>query len=101
MKAIADAKGFALPGALEDARSPLIGWDSGIPSGWRASARTPRHVDRFQKRVLSLAYPAFGRRDTASRIASSQEGARQRVRNELTTGSQPSQQLPLTLSRHQ
>ena len=33
VKAIAEAKGFALSGALEDARSPLIGWDSGTLSG--------------------------------------------------------------------
>jgi 4-hydroxy-tetrahydrodipicolinate reductase len=26
VKAIAESKGFALAGALEDARSPLIGW---------------------------------------------------------------------------
>src|SRR6185437_12738713 len=29
VKAIADNKDFALAGALEDARSPLIGWDAG------------------------------------------------------------------------
>ena len=33
VKAIAEAKGFALAGALEDARSPLIGWDSGVLAG--------------------------------------------------------------------
>jgi 4-hydroxy-tetrahydrodipicolinate reductase len=33
VKAIADAKGFALAGALEDARSPLIGWDAGVLAG--------------------------------------------------------------------
>jgi 4-hydroxy-tetrahydrodipicolinate reductase len=33
VKAIAEAKGFALAGALEDARSPLIGWDSGRLAG--------------------------------------------------------------------
>jgi 4-hydroxy-tetrahydrodipicolinate reductase len=33
VKAIADSKGFALAGALEDARSPLIGWDSGTLAG--------------------------------------------------------------------
>ncbi len=33
VKAIADVKGFALAGALEDARSPLIGWDSGTLAG--------------------------------------------------------------------
>jgi len=33
VKAIADAKGFALAGALEDARSPLIGWDAGTLAG--------------------------------------------------------------------
>ncbi len=33
VKAIADAKGFTLAGALEDARSPLIGWDTGTLAG--------------------------------------------------------------------
>ena len=33
VKAIAEAKDFALAGALEDARSPLIGWDSGVLAG--------------------------------------------------------------------
>jgi 4-hydroxy-tetrahydrodipicolinate reductase len=33
VKAIADAKGFALTGVLEDARSPLIGWDAGTLAG--------------------------------------------------------------------
>src|SRR5579872_7201845 len=33
VKAIAEAKGFALAGALEDARSPLIGWDAGTLAG--------------------------------------------------------------------
>ena len=33
VKAIADNKGFALAGALEDARSPLIGWDAGTLAG--------------------------------------------------------------------
>ncbi|HEY0223162.1 MAG TPA: 4-hydroxy-tetrahydrodipicolinate reductase [Pseudolabrys sp.] len=33
VKAIADSKGFTLGGALEDARSPLIGWDSGVLAG--------------------------------------------------------------------
>src|SRR6185312_6989137 len=33
VKAIADAKGFALAGALEDVRSPLIGWDAGTLAG--------------------------------------------------------------------
>jgi 4-hydroxy-tetrahydrodipicolinate reductase len=33
VKAIADSKEFALAGALEDARSPLIGWDSGVLAG--------------------------------------------------------------------
>src|ERR1700674_2857512 len=33
VKAIADIKGFALAGALEDARSPLIGWDAGTLAG--------------------------------------------------------------------
>jgi 4-hydroxy-tetrahydrodipicolinate reductase len=33
VKAIADSKGFALVGALEDARSPLIGWDAGTLAG--------------------------------------------------------------------
>jgi 4-hydroxy-tetrahydrodipicolinate reductase len=33
VKAIADSKGFTLGGALEDARSPLIGWDAGVLAG--------------------------------------------------------------------
>jgi 4-hydroxy-tetrahydrodipicolinate reductase len=33
VKAIADTKGFALAGALEDARSPLLGWDAGVLAG--------------------------------------------------------------------
>ena len=33
VKAIAESKGFALAGALEDARSPLIGWDAGVLAG--------------------------------------------------------------------
>jgi 4-hydroxy-tetrahydrodipicolinate reductase len=33
VKAIAEVKGFALAGALEDARSPLIGWDASTLAG--------------------------------------------------------------------
>jgi 4-hydroxy-tetrahydrodipicolinate reductase len=33
VKAIADSKDFALAGALEVARSPLIGWDAGVLAG--------------------------------------------------------------------
>src|SRR5689334_25057520 len=33
VKAVADIKGFTLAGALEDARSPLIGWDAGTLAG--------------------------------------------------------------------
>ena len=33
VKAITEAKGFALAGALEDARSPLMGWDTGTLAG--------------------------------------------------------------------
>jgi len=33
VKAIADSKDFTLAGALEDARSPLIGWDAGVLAG--------------------------------------------------------------------
>jgi len=33
VKAIADSKGLKLAGALEDARSPLIGWDAGTLAG--------------------------------------------------------------------
>ena len=33
VKAIADTKGLTLVGALEDARSPLIGWDAGTLAG--------------------------------------------------------------------
>jgi 4-hydroxy-tetrahydrodipicolinate reductase len=33
VKAIAETKGLTLAGALEDARSPLIGWDAGMLAG--------------------------------------------------------------------
>jgi len=33
VKAIADSKEFRLAGALEDARSPLLGWDAGVLAG--------------------------------------------------------------------
>ena len=33
VKAIADTKGLVLAGALEDARSPLLGWDAGTLAG--------------------------------------------------------------------
>jgi 4-hydroxy-tetrahydrodipicolinate reductase len=33
VRAVADIKGFTLAGALEDARSPLIGWDAGTLAG--------------------------------------------------------------------
>jgi 4-hydroxy-tetrahydrodipicolinate reductase len=33
VRAIADSKELALAGALEDARSPLIGWDAGVLAG--------------------------------------------------------------------
>src|SRR5215813_358100 len=33
VRAVADSKEFALAGALEDARSPLIGWDAGVLAG--------------------------------------------------------------------
>ena len=33
VKAIKDGKGFTVAGALEDARSPLIGWDAGTLAG--------------------------------------------------------------------
>jgi 4-hydroxy-tetrahydrodipicolinate reductase len=33
VKAITEAKGFTLAGALEDARSPLMGWDAGTLAG--------------------------------------------------------------------
>ena len=33
IKAIADTKGLKLAGALEDARSPLVGWDAGVLAG--------------------------------------------------------------------
>jgi 4-hydroxy-tetrahydrodipicolinate reductase len=33
VKAISDGNGFSLAGALEDTRSPLIGWDSGTLAG--------------------------------------------------------------------
>ena len=33
VKAIAESKGLKLAGALEDARSPLLGWDAGTLAG--------------------------------------------------------------------
>ncbi|HET9715937.1 MAG TPA: 4-hydroxy-tetrahydrodipicolinate reductase [Pseudolabrys sp.] len=33
VKAISDSKDFALAGAIEDSRSPLIGWDAGVLAG--------------------------------------------------------------------
>jgi 4-hydroxy-tetrahydrodipicolinate reductase len=33
VKAIAESKGLTLAGALEDARSPLLGWDAGVLAG--------------------------------------------------------------------
>src|SRR6187455_3579032 len=33
VKAIADSEEFVLAGAIEDARSPLIGWDAGVLAG--------------------------------------------------------------------
>jgi 4-hydroxy-tetrahydrodipicolinate reductase len=33
VKAIAETKGLALAGALEDPRSPLVGWDAGVLAG--------------------------------------------------------------------
>jgi 4-hydroxy-tetrahydrodipicolinate reductase len=37
VKAIAEGKGVTLAGALEDARSPLIGWDAGVLAGLGAN----------------------------------------------------------------
>ena len=42
VKAIADNKDFALAGALEDARSPLIGWDVGRARGRPRKRREAR-----------------------------------------------------------
>ncbi len=43
VKAIAETDGLTLAGALEDARSPLIGWDAGKLAGierqWRQTGR--------------------------------------------------------------
>ena len=33
VKAIADSEEFVLAGAIEDARSPLVGWDAGVLAG--------------------------------------------------------------------
>ena len=60
VKAIADSKDFALAGALEDARSPLIGWDAGVLAGLPengiklvgdagAAAREGRRHHRFHR----------------------------------------------------
>ena len=48
VKAIADSKEFALAGAIEDARSPLIGWD--------ARSNLPRSRPR-RARCMSLGRP--------------------------------------------
>ena len=49
IKAIAESKGLKLAGAVEDARSPLIGRDAGVLAGPR---RKSRQADRRSAKIL-------------------------------------------------
>jgi 4-hydroxy-tetrahydrodipicolinate reductase len=63
VKAIADSKGFALAGALEDARSPLIGWDSGTLAG------TPENGIKLTNDAAALLAGADGIIDFTAPVA--------------------------------
>jgi len=63
VKAIAEAKGFALAGALEDARSPLIGWDAGTLAG------TPENGVKLTGDAASLIDKADGIVDFTAPVA--------------------------------
>jgi 4-hydroxy-tetrahydrodipicolinate reductase len=63
VKAIADSKGFALAGALEDARSPLIGWDSGTLAG------TPENGIKLTSDAAALLAGADGIIDFTAPVA--------------------------------
>ncbi len=63
VKAIAEAKGVALSGALEDARSPLIGRDAGVLAGlaaeWRqAHRRCRRRCSAKADGIIDFTVPA-------------------------------------------
>src|SRR6476469_7597668 len=64
VKAIADSKGFALAGALEDARSPLIGWDAGTLAG------TPENGVKLSGEAGALLATADGIIDFTAPVAS-------------------------------
>jgi 4-hydroxy-tetrahydrodipicolinate reductase len=63
VKAIADSKGFALAGALEDARSPLIGWDAGTLAG------TPENGIKLTDDAAALLAKADGIIDFTAPVA--------------------------------
>jgi 4-hydroxy-tetrahydrodipicolinate reductase len=63
VKAIADSKGFALAGAVEDARSPLIGWDAGTLAG------TPENGVKLSADARALLQNADGIIDFTAPVA--------------------------------
>jgi len=63
VKAIADAKGIALTGAVEDARSPLIGWDAGTLAG------TPENGVKLASDAAALMDKADGIIDFTAPVA--------------------------------
>jgi 4-hydroxy-tetrahydrodipicolinate reductase len=63
VKAIAESKGFALAGALEDARSPLIGWDAGTLAG------TPENGVKLTSDAAALMEKADGILDFTAPVA--------------------------------
>ena len=68
VKAIVDIKGFALVGALEDARSPLISWDAGTLAG------TPENGVKLSGDAAALIAKADGIEDEAYRVSHPVEG---------------------------
>jgi 4-hydroxy-tetrahydrodipicolinate reductase len=64
VKAIADNKSFALAGALEDERSPLIGWDAGTLAG------TPENGVKLTGDAAALIDKADGIVDFTAPVAS-------------------------------
>ncbi len=63
VKAIADSKGYVLAGALEDARSPLIGWDAGTLAG------TPENSIKLSSDAGALVAKADGIVDFTAPVA--------------------------------
>ncbi len=63
VKAITEAKGFSLAGALEDARSPLIGWDAGTLAG------TPENGVKLSGDAAALIEKADGIVDFTAPVA--------------------------------